>query len=174
MPDRLTCNDCFTEISTGPQPDYKAFLSSAENCYADVSEYTTEIVLRRVKRTSSGWDGLQFWLFSWISSRCYANFRINDGLIPNIWRTAIVTLSLTLHNLWLTKCHKNLHVWPGCGDTDPYLCTSYCRVLPTGFWQTAYVMSFVYRLSQSVTRVYCDNATGSRITLRVGSQLLAW
>ena len=89
------------------------YFSSAENCYADVSENTTEIMFRIVKSTSSGWGGLPSWPFRNCSVELahvvthLINFIINDGQIPDIWRTAIVTPILKVAQPF------------GCGDYRP-------------------------------------------------------
>ena len=65
-----------------------------------ISECQIESVHRRVKRTSSGWDGLQSWLFKKCFSRIsicrytfikFQHYCRTDTVIPDIWRTAIVT-----------------------------------------------------------------------------------
>ena len=48
----------FAKISTGEHINSEIYYSSAAKCDLEISECHIESILRRVKRTSSGWDGL--------------------------------------------------------------------------------------------------------------------
>ena len=91
-------NDFFAKISTGPPVSsdvYCGELSYIEK--ANFSELYIESILRRLKSTSSGWDGLPSWLFRKCSVELASvvahliNSSINLGTVPDVWRTAIVT-----------------------------------------------------------------------------------
>ena len=56
-------NDFFAKISTGEHPNSEIYCSSAAKCDVQISECHIVSILRRVKRTSSGWDALPSWLF---------------------------------------------------------------------------------------------------------------
>jgi len=79
------------------QTNSDIYYSAAAKCDVEISEYQTRRILRHVKRTSSGWDGLPSWLFKKCSVQTASvvthliNYSINVGQIPNTWRTAIVT-----------------------------------------------------------------------------------
>ena len=84
---------------TGEHPTSEVYHSSAVKCDVEISEYQIKKILspRCVKRTSTWWGGLLSWLFK----KCCVelafvvthliNYSINEGQIPDIWRTAIVT-----------------------------------------------------------------------------------
>jgi len=90
-------NEFFAKISTGEHTNPEVYYSSAAKCDVEISDYQIETILRCVKRTSSGWDGLPSWLFKKCSVELASvvthliNYSINVGQIPGIWRTAIVT-----------------------------------------------------------------------------------
>jgi len=90
-------NDFFAKISTGQHPNSEVYHSSAVKCDVEISEHQIEKILRCVKRTSTGWDGLPSWLFKKCSVELapvvthLKNYSINEGQIPDIWRTARVT-----------------------------------------------------------------------------------
>ena len=90
-------NAFFAKISSGEHPNSEGYDSLAIKCDVEISEYQIEKILRCVKRTSTGWDGLPLWLFKKCSVELASvvthliNYSINEGQIPDIWRTAIVT-----------------------------------------------------------------------------------
>ena len=94
-------NEFFAKISTGEHPNPEVYYSSAAKCDVEISDYQIETILRCVKRTSSGWDGL---IPSCLFKKCSValasvvtylinliNYSISVGQIPDIWQTAIVT-----------------------------------------------------------------------------------
>jgi len=89
-------NAFFAKISSGEHPNSEGYDSLAIKCDVEISEYQIEKILRCVKRTSTGWDGLPLWLFKKCSVELASvvthliNYSINEGQIPDSWRTAIV------------------------------------------------------------------------------------
>jgi len=81
-------NEFFAKISTGKQPNSDIYYSAAAKCDVEVSEYQIERILRHVKSTSSGWDGLPSWLFKKCSVEIPSvvthliNYSIHVGQIP--------------------------------------------------------------------------------------------
>ena len=131
-------NDFFAKISTGQHPNSEVYHSSAVKCDVEISEHQIEKILRCVKRTSTGWDGLPSWLFKKCSVELapvvthLKNYSINEGQIPDIWRTAIVTLFLNLHSQLRAM------------TTDPYQLPLSCHALQRELLLTdGYVLQFV-------------------------------
>ena len=95
-----TVNTYFAAIATDDSyciDEVLKYCVPVDEVFYPLTEYQIEPLLRRIQRTSSGFDDLPYWVFKKCSYELAEivtnifNRSFTDGLVPSQWHTAVVT-----------------------------------------------------------------------------------